>query len=174
MTRASAGPRHWLRLALCAIGAGSSCWGAPSAWAVSMPRDEPRAQYGPACFTLAFVPEAGVAALRLPRGFLRAGSDSVWTRSLVWQRQRDYRFDLLRGDLRLLRTTAPGETVWVKACGLVNPPALEYVRQVYRPAGSVANAAGTPGSARPANGDSLGLGASPRPGTARSGRRPAA
>jgi hypothetical protein len=132
-----------------------------------MPRDEPRAQYGPACFTLAFVPEAGVAALRLPRGFLRTGSDSVWTRSLVWQRQRDYRFDLLRGDLRLLRTTAPGETVWVRACGLVNPPALEYVRQVYRPAGSVANAAGTPGSPRIANGDSLGLAASPRPGTAR-------
>jgi hypothetical protein len=80
------------------------------------------------------VPTAGAAVMRLPRNFLRAGSDSVWSRDGAWVAGRDYRLDRLSGDMRLLRVIAPGETLWVHACALLEPPPLEYVRQVYRPA----------------------------------------
>jgi hypothetical protein len=99
-----------------------------------------------------------VAVIRLPRGFLRAGSDSVWSRAGTWSAGRDYRLDPLRGDLRLLRLLAPGDTVWVRACGLVSPPPLEYQRQVYRPA----RAPGVPDTA----GSHAELAASARPATA--------
>jgi hypothetical protein len=117
------------------------------------------AQQDPSCFRTALVPAPGVAVMRLPRGFLRAGSDSVWSRAGAWSPGRDYRLDPLRGDLRLLRMLAPGDTVWVRACGLVLPPPLEYQRQVYRPA----RPAGAPDTAS-AHPD---LAASARPATAR-------
>ncbi len=88
----------------------------------------------PSCFSVALVPTPGVAVMRLPRGFLRAGSDSLWSRDGPWTAGRDYRLERLTGDVRLLRVLAPGDTVWARACGLVSPPPLEFVRNVYRPA----------------------------------------
>jgi len=101
----------------------------------------------PTCFTAPLVPAEGVAVLRLPRGFLREGSDSLWSRDGPWLAGRDYRLDRLTGDLRLLRRVAPGDTVWARACGLLRPPPLEYVRQVYRPSrapGAAGDSAATP------------------------------
>src|SRR5438067_9608227 len=124
---------------------------------------EARIIHDPSCFTQVLVPRAGVATVRLARGFLRAGSDSVWSRQGAWLAGRDYRLDRLRGDLRLLRALPPGDTVWVRACGLVAPPALEYQRQVYRPApasGPADTAAGRPAlvaTARPGTARDLGL-----------------
>ena len=120
-----------------------------------------RAQRDPSCTVFPIVPTSGAALMRLPRGFIRAGSDSVWSRQGGWVRDRDYRLDRLRGDLRLLRTWAPGETLWVSVCGLLAPPGLEYSRQVYQPArpvgaidtGATAGAAGAmPATTRPATG----------------------
>src|SRR5512134_1554941 len=91
-------------------------------------------QRDPACAEVALVPTPGTAVIRLPRGFLRAGSDSLWTRSGPWLAERDYRLDRLTGDLRVLRPLAPGDTLWARVCGLLAPPPLEYVRQVYWPA----------------------------------------
>lgn len=91
-------------------------------------------QRDPSCFTVPLVAREGLAVQRLPRGFLRAGSDSLWSRDGAWVRGRDYRIERLTGDVRLLRFLAPGDTLWASACGLLGPPPLEYVRQVYRPA----------------------------------------
>ena len=60
----------------------------------------PLALEDPSCFTAVLVPSPGVAVTRLPRGFLRAGTDSVWSRAGAWLAGRDYRLDRLRGDLR--------------------------------------------------------------------------
>ncbi|MFM7231790.1 MAG: hypothetical protein ACKO3S_07380 [bacterium] len=116
----------------------------------------------PSCGVTVVVPAAGVAVTRLPRGFVRSGSDSVWSALGPWVRGRDYRLDLLRGDLRLLRALAPGETLWVRTCGLLAPPPLEYQRLEYRPA-PAAGASGIAGdSARP-----VPLAVATRPATAR-------
>ena len=115
-------------------------------------------QRDPSCAVFPVVPASGVAVMRLPRGFIRAGSDSVWSRAGGWTRDRDYRLDLLRGDLRLQRAWVPGETLWVSECGLVAPPALEYARQVYQPARTPgapdtgATAAAMPATSRPSTG----------------------
>ena len=124
MREATAG--RWLcRWALAAGLAGGAALAGPTAVAGAT---------DPACFTSPMVPTAGAAVMRLPRNFLRAGSDSVWSRDGEWVAGRDYRIDRLSGDMRLMRAIAPGETLWVHACALLEPPALEYVRQVYRPA----------------------------------------
>ena len=118
-------------------------------------------QRDPSCAVYPIVPASGVAVTRLPRSFIRAGSDSVWTREGGWTRDRDYRLDRLRGDLRLLRPWAPGETLWVSVCGLLAPPGLEFARQVYQPprapgvgdtAASGGAAAAMPATTRPATG----------------------
>lgn len=121
-------------------------------------------QQDPSCLTVPLVPTAGIAVIRLPRTFIRSGTDSVWSHAGVWQSATDYRLDRLRGDIRLLRALAPGETVWVRGCGLLSPPALEYVRQVYRPA--------RPAAPNPSAGDSTAkpgapFGAVQRPATTR-------
>ncbi len=118
-------------------------------------------QRDPSCFTLTLLPASGVAVQRVPRMFVRSGTDSVWSRSGPWRRHQDYQWDLLRGDLRLLRTWLPGETLWVSGCGLVAPPPLEYQRLVYQ----AARATSEPDSAprRPP----LPLAAASRPATAR-------
>lgn len=111
----------------------------------------------PSCRSSVVVQRSGQVVYRLGRTFLTAGSDSVWSRLHPWVRGRDYAFDALRGDLRLLREAAPGETLWVAACGLVSPPALEYARQRYRPADAPPDTGAAPQPSA----------ATPRPSTAR-------
>jgi hypothetical protein len=121
-------------------------------------------QRDPSCVVVAVVPTPGAAVVRLPRGFVRAGSDSLWSNSGPWLAGRDYRLDRLTVDVRVLRPLAPGETLWARVCGLVAPPPLEYVRQVYWPARpaaapeSAGSEAGAPSTVTPA---------APRPATAR-------
>jgi hypothetical protein len=131
----------------------------PAATAPAGPAS-PSVARDPSCATFPIVPVSGVAVMRLPRGFIRAGSDSVWTREGAWVRDRDYRLDRLRGDLRLMRAWAPGETVWVSVCGLLAPPGLEYARQVYQPVravgaidtGATAATGEMPATSRPSTG----------------------
>lgn len=120
----------------------------------------------PSCGVTPVVGSATQNRFRLPRTFLRAGSDSAWTRARPWVRGRDYALDPLRGDLRLLAPLAPGETLWVSACWLVAPPPLDYAPQVYRPApqeapeaaarDSAAAPAARPSTARDVGGAPLG------------------
>lgn len=115
----------------------------------------------PSCGATAIVGAPNQVRFRLPHTFLRAGSDSAWTRLRTWRRGTDYVLDPLRGDVRLLSTLAAGETLWVAACWLVAPPPLEYQPQVYRaapaapdvPAGADSAAAATP---RPSTGRDVG------------------
>jgi hypothetical protein len=91
-------------------------------------------QRDPGCGTLVVVQRADALLYRLPRTFLRAGSDSVWSRAGPWRRGADYLIVPLQGELRLLRPPLPGDTVWVAACWLLAPPVLEWEMQRYRPA----------------------------------------
>ena len=91
-------------------------------------------QRDPGCGTLVVVQRADALIYRLPRTFLRAGSDSAWSRAGLWRRGTDYLIEPLRGELRLLRPPLPGDTLWVAACWLLAPPALEWETQRYRPA----------------------------------------
>jgi hypothetical protein len=87
----------------------------------------------PGCGTLAVGLRPGALVYRLPRTFLRPGSDSVWSALGPLRRGADYLIDPVRGDLRLLREPAAGETLWVSACWLLTPPPLEARRLRYRP-----------------------------------------
>jgi len=109
-----------------------------------------------ACATTVVVQRSSQVVYRLGRTFLFGGSDSVWSAVRPWVRGQDYALDPLRGDLRLLREAAPGETLWVSACGLLAPPSLEYARQRYRPADAPVDSSPQPGGA-----------AAPRPATQR-------
>jgi len=91
-------------------------------------------QRDPGCGTLVVVQRADVLLYRLPRIFLRAGSDSAWSRAGPWRRGTDYAIEPLRGELRLLRPPLPGDTLRVAACWLLAPPVLEWEMQRYRPA----------------------------------------
>ena len=111
----------------------------------------------PGCGTLVVVQRADALVYRLPRTFLRAGTDSAWTRSGPLRRGADYLLDPLRGELRLLRLPLPGDTLWLRACWLIAPPALSWEAQRYRaaPPGSsdstvVPPPAGPAAAARPA------------------------
>ena len=86
----------------------------------------------PSCGTMAVVMRPSALVYRLPRTFLRAGSEHVRFHSGIWQAGTDYVFDPLRGELRLLREPIPGDTVWVSACGLIDVPSLERARLQYR------------------------------------------
>lgn len=86
----------------------------------------------PSCGVTVMVQRSGAVTYRLAHPFLRAGSDSVWTSTRKWARGRDYLIDALRGDVRLLQASVPGETLWVAACWLLAPPPLEYARQRYQ------------------------------------------
>ncbi len=121
-----------------------------------------RIQRDPGCGTLVVVQRADALLYRLPRTFLQAGSDSAWSRTGPWRRGTDYLIEPLRGELRLLRSPLPGDTLWVAACWLLAPPALEWEMQRYRPA----RPAGTPDSAGGRLPGSPGPGL--RPATARS------
>jgi hypothetical protein len=100
---------------------------------VSMSRLATAMESDPACGMSALVVGAGVSVLRFPHTFLRARSDSVWSRSGPWRRGEDYTLDRVRGEFRLLRPTVPGDTLWVQACWLLAPPPLELRLQRYRP-----------------------------------------
>src|SRR5258706_12776830 len=78
--------------------------------------------------------QAGVVLYRLPRGFLRAGSDSVTFGRIPLRRDLDYVLDPTRGELRLLRDPLPGDTLWVQACWLTPPPPLQLSYYDWRPA----------------------------------------
>ena len=114
-------------LALGAVAAGPTPAPAPVAPGAIHQRD-------PGCGTLVVVQRADALIYRLPRTFLRAGSDSAWSRAGPWRRGADYLIEPLRGELRLLRPPLPGDTLWVAACWLLAPPALEWEMQRYRPA----------------------------------------
>jgi hypothetical protein len=86
------------------------------------------------------VMRADALVYRLPRTFLRAGSERVTSHARDWHSGTDYVLDALRGELRLLREPIPGDSVWVTACGLIDPPPLERMRFQYR-------AAAAPGAA---------------------------
>ncbi len=93
-----------------------------------------RAVDDPGCGRLAVPMQAGVVLYRLPRGFLRAGSDSVTFGRIPLRRDLDYVLDPTRGELRLLRDPLPGDTLWVQACWLIAPPPLQLSYYDWRPA----------------------------------------
>jgi hypothetical protein len=88
----------------------------------------------PGCGVMVVAPRPGALVIPLPHTFLRAGSDSVWSTRAVWRPGTDYSLDLVRGELRLLHEAAPGETLHVAACWLLEPPPLEVQRNRYHPA----------------------------------------
>lgn len=93
----------------------------------------------PSCGVMRVTRPAGALVVRLPHRFLRAGRDSVWTRSGTLDAGRDYLLDRLRGELRLLRDPAE-DTLWVRACWLLDPPPLEARLETWRPAAPLAAA----------------------------------
>jgi hypothetical protein len=95
----------------------------------------------PGCGTIALVQRTGTVVYALSRTFLRQDSDSVWSRSRVLARGADYALDRTRGLLRLKIEPVPGETLWVSACGLIQPPPLEFRALVYRPDAAGADSA---------------------------------
>jgi hypothetical protein len=109
----------------------------------------------PACGTMIVVMRAGSVAYRLPHTFLRAGTDSVVSRRGVWRAGSDYFLDRVRGELRVLHETVPGESLVVHACWLMAPPPLEIQLMRYRPGGgtgpdtAAASAAPAPAPPRP-------------------------
>ena len=105
----------------------------------------PRTVSDPACEVSVLVQQEGRVAYRLPRPFVRPGTDSVWTRAAAWRRGDDYALDETRGELRLLRPPVPGDTLWVSHCRLLVAPPLEFQLHAWRPAGTAA-----PDSAAPA------------------------
>ena len=90
----------------------------------------------PGCGTMVLAPRPGALTLALPHDFLLESADSVWSARGAWREGSDYRLDRTRGELRLLRESMPGETLYVHACWLMAPPPLELHRYEYRPAGA--------------------------------------
>ena len=80
-----------------------------------------RAAEDPSCAEWRIAVAANTVIYPLPRTYLRAGSDSVWIGETALESGRDYALDLLRGELRLLRTPLVGDTLRVRACALLRP-----------------------------------------------------
>jgi hypothetical protein len=108
----------------------------------------------PACGVMRLARRSGALTLRLPHTFIRPGTDSVWTRAGALVPGRDYLIDRLHGELRLLRDDASVDTLWVRACWLLDPPPFERQIETYRP---------------PAPAEAESVKASPPPVTARPG-----
>ncbi len=104
----------------------------------AMTATDARPTEDPSCGTMAVVMRQDALVYRLPRTFLRAGSERVVSRGVAWHAGADYVFDFLRGELRLLHDPLPGDTVWVTACGLIDAPPLDRYRLELRPPGAVA------------------------------------
>jgi hypothetical protein len=100
-----------------------------------------RAVTDPGCSTMAVVQRAGEVSYGLGRTFLRQNSDSVWSNTRGLIRDQDYALDRVHGILRLRIEPVPGETLWVQACGLLQPPAFEYHRMSYRAVGAGSDSA---------------------------------
>jgi hypothetical protein len=111
----------------------------------------------PSCGRMLVVTRAGGVLYPLAHPFLREGSDSVTAGGARWVAGRDYVLDRLRGELRLLREVAPGETLAVHACWLLTPPPVELQLERYRP----------PAARGDAPRDSATAPSPPRPGLAR-------
>ncbi len=88
----------------------------------------------PSCATWRIPVVANTVIYPLPRSFLRAGTDTVWIGEAQLDPTRDYSLDRLRGELRLLRTPLPGDTLRVHACALLRPPPLSVQPTPYRAA----------------------------------------
>ena len=119
--------------------------------ALAAPR-QARAAADPGCGVMTLAPRPGALTLALPHAFLLSEGDSVWSSRGSWRENTDYRLDRTRGELRLLREAMPGETLWVRACWLMNPPPLELQHYTYRPAGARVDSApppAAPAEARP-------------------------
>ena len=86
----------------------------------------------PGCGVFRIALQSDAVVYALPHGFLRAGSDSVRVQGMRWQRGTDYTIDLMRGELRLLRPPAAGDTLDVSACFLLDPPPLVVQKIPYR------------------------------------------
>lgn len=92
----------------------------------------------PSCGEMRVVMRENAVVYALPHGFLRAGTDSVWSRAGSWRPGSDYVLERLRGELRLLRPPIPGDTLRVRGCWLLAPPPLELSLMRYRPAAGAA------------------------------------
>src|SRR5262245_39786638 len=93
-----------------------------------------RAAEDPSCGEWRIAVTANTVIYTVPRTYLRAGTDSVWIGEAVLESGRDYTLDLLRGELRLLRTPLVGDTLRVRACALLRPPPLSVQPIPYRAA----------------------------------------
>ena len=91
----------------------------------------------PSCGTMIVVMRPDALVYRLPRTFLRAGSERVRFHADTLRTGEGYVLDALRGELRLLRDPVPGDTLWVTACGLLEAPPLDRFRLELRPTGAV-------------------------------------
>ena len=115
----------------------------------------------PSCGVFALAHGAGGAHWTLPHGFVRAGSDSLWTRNGTLVRGHDYIIDRLRGDVRVLRVLAADETLHVAMCWLLAPPPIEFSLHRYQPVQDTLVAAphdsGQAATARPATGRDIAL-----------------
>ena len=101
----------------------------------------------PGCGVLVVVQRSDQVIYPLPRGWLRAGSDSIWSASRALVRGQDYGLERTRGVLRLRVPPVTGETLWVRVCGLVNPPELATQYATYRPARAPSDSAAADSSA---------------------------
>src|SRR5206468_2437166 len=88
----------------------------------------------PSCGVLMIVQRSDQVIYPLPRRLLSADRDSVWSRSRTFTADQDYGLERTRGVLRLRVPPVPGETLWVRVCGLVDPPELSAQYATYRPA----------------------------------------
>ena len=113
----------------------------------------------PSCGVMVVPRPAGRLTLRLPHAFLRPGRDSVWTRSGALAAGTDYLIDRLRGELRLLVDPPLADTLWVRACWLLEPPPLERQLAAWHPA--------APAPAVPESASTQPPGRAPRPAVAR-------
>src|SRR5690349_12924086 len=81
--------------------------------------------HDPSCGAMPVVLQSSTTVYRLPHTFVRAGSDTVRLRGAALRRGVDYALDPVRGELRLLRELAPGDTLVVEACWLLDAPPTE-------------------------------------------------
>jgi hypothetical protein len=92
----------------------------------------PAAAEDPGCGTMAIPLREDASVYDLPHTFVRAGTDSAWTRSGPLRRGTDYVLDRLRGQLRLIARVPAGDTLWVSACWLLSPLPLSLQLFHYR------------------------------------------